>query len=403
MLSRQAIPVRNPSPGVSPTFPTCVGHSSKVAIGNRRSLRYGIYRSVLLVVTPMLASPGMAVLHAAETVEVPLLVEKVDGCVSESGLIRLPQEHVQRDPQQIVIEGEEASALSLDDKIFSDPDGLRGVDRDASNGRFICYMNDARYRFKVTTPGKYVVWMRVWAPWAGGWSHTETMDDKGLTLDNDYRLKPELLATLRKQGGGPRSLLDAVMQPNDARLKKWLWIKPTLSPSQQPDVYDLSAGVHELKFDYQGGIRLDKIILARDMNFTPEGKGPPAPGGERIEMRHADHRRRTTKGRQELAGTPRRDRPGRRTRGHVLLDRRRLAVDAVYRSDGHQVASRPRRRPRSHPLPIRVDPVAATGVARLAASGLGVRVGRRTRGSAAHRGVAGKHPRYVRSRDTDGR
>ena len=314
-------------------------------------MRQNVKKIILSVIVGI--SALWAADHAwAETVEVPLLVEKLYGCVSESGMIRLPQEHVQRDPQQIVIEGEEATTLSLDDKIFSDPEGLRGADPEASNGRFVCYLNDARYRFKVTTPGKYVVWMRVWAPWAGGWGHTETMDDKGLTLDNDYRLKPELLAALRKQGGGPRSLLDAVMQPNDARLKKWLWIKPTLSPSQQPDVYDLSVGVHELKFDYQGGIRLDKIILTRDMTFTPEGKGPPVPAGSGSKcgtLITGDVRPKAVKSWRELRGVI--DPAGGQVAMYYSTDGG-CAVDAVYRSDGHQVASRPRRRSRSHPLPV---------------------------------------------------
>ena len=279
MLSRRRVPLRHPNSGLPFLYTTCTVDATKATIGNHRSLGYNICRFVVLVIATILVSPDMASSFAANAVEVPLLVEKVDGCVSENGLIRLPQEHVQRDPRHIVMEGEEATALSLDDKIFSDPDGLRGVDPEASNGRFICYMSDARYRFKVVTPGKYVVWMRVLSPWAGIWCHTEMMDDAGLTLDNDYRLKPELQAARAKKGGGPRSLLDVVMQPNDTRLKKWIWIKPTLGASQQPSIHELSAGIHELKFDYLGGIRLDKIILTRDINFTPEGKGPPAPAG----------------------------------------------------------------------------------------------------------------------------
>ena len=213
-------------------------------------------------------------------VEIPLIIGTLENGVSEAGVIRLPQEHVQVDPQYIAMEAEEATSIAFADNIFSDPEGLRGADPEASGGRFICRISEVRYRFKVTQPGNYVVWTRLWAPGPGGWCRTESMDDASGGPTSDDKLKNSMKTGAEQAGGGPRSVVDISLQPGDPRLKQWIWVKPALSGGGEPCRYELSAGWHELKFNYEGGIRLDKLILTRDPAFTPEGLAPLAMAGE---------------------------------------------------------------------------------------------------------------------------
>lgn len=242
--------------------------------------KFRVVAGALVGSLPVLAAAAPIGDAVSRRVEIPLVISKLENCVSEAGVVRLPQAHVQTDPQHIAIEAEDATSISFADNIFSDPEGLRGADPAASAGRFITRVSEVRYRFKVTQPGNYVVWTRLWAPGPGGWCRTEAMDDASGGPTSDDKLKNSMKTGAEQAGGGPRSVLDISLQPGDPRLKQWIWVKPTLGNGSEPCRYELAAGWHELKFNYEGGIRLDKLILTRDSAFTPEGKAPLAMAGE---------------------------------------------------------------------------------------------------------------------------
>lgn len=238
-----------------------------------------------------LGAAGMAVAREAdgrtEPVSIPLGIETMEGVVAHDGLIRLPQIQRQHHPDYIVIEAEDAQVIRFEQRIFQDDELLRGMDPEASNGRFVAHMQEIVFEFEITTPGDYIVMSRVWAPWHGSWNRTETMNawEQDLHVHSaDAESKRSVMLpgdTLGDTGAAESvNVVDLLVHdPNSPLLKQWIWVKPYDRRTGKPHVYRLEAGRNQLKFNYQGGIRLDKLILARNHEELPTGIGPAAGRG----------------------------------------------------------------------------------------------------------------------------
>jgi hypothetical protein len=150
-----------------------------------------------------------------------LRVEKTTGLESFGSGARFAGTFAQRTEEPVVMEAELATSLAL-------RDGHTPVaDAQASGGGYIDYVASGTWELAVKTPGQYQAWERASFPWAGGWNHSENMDGK----------QAQGVADGGKPGDG------------------WKWVKA--------GTYDLSAGPHSFQLSYEGGARLDVIVLSR--------------------------------------------------------------------------------------------------------------------------------------------
>jgi len=209
---------------------------------------------------------------APEVIEVELSTARASGCDVRGSSLRLSDALVVQDRDRpIVIEAEAADVLVFqkDKALVELKRKKKGIDQDyhveakpwtvqkdpkASGGEYIDWVAYAEYRFQVTTPGRYVRWMRYAVP-GPSFFHLESIDDEEPFWDLE--------------------------EPTDAPRLAWLW-KPAEVRYKAPRrrvYYDLDAGDHTLKLHtYYNGARLDKIVLTRDLDWRPEGKGPaPTP------------------------------------------------------------------------------------------------------------------------------
>lgn len=150
-------------------------------------------------------------------------VERAVGMESFGAGARFAGTFVQQADEPVVMEAENATTLTLRDG------HTPGADPQASGGGYIHYVAAASFRFSLKTPGKYLAWQRAYFPWKGGWNHTESMD-KG----------PGVL------------VIDGTRGPEEG----WQWIKA--------GEYTLAAGEHTFETAYEGGARLDLVVLSRD-------------------------------------------------------------------------------------------------------------------------------------------
>ncbi len=159
---------------------------------------------------------------ARVTVTQNLGVEKAVGMESFGSGARFAGTFVQQADEPVVMEAENATSLTLRDG------HTPGADPQASGGGYIHYVAAATFRFSLKTPGKYLAWERAYFPWKGGWNHTESMD------------------------GGPGTVvIDGTRGPEEG----WQWIKA--------GEYTLGAGEHVFQTAYEGGARLDLVVLSR--------------------------------------------------------------------------------------------------------------------------------------------
>ncbi|MBU4212355.1 MAG: hypothetical protein KKD33_07210, partial [Verrucomicrobia bacterium] len=243
----------------------------------RRGNNMRRFLSAALIGNVLLLFAGISFAEEKTESAVPIIFEKTENVVIEAGKIRLPQEQVQDEKTGlVVIEAEDAASINYTEKIYQNSADLAGADTEASNGYFISHVQGVKYIFHITKPGKYFIWSRVWQPWEGYWNRTEMMDDDSVSAEanNDARLKADELNKDRNVLASARRNSVTDLNTGEAKVKEWVWIKPRSIATKQPLIYDLSAGKHELKFDFNGGIRLDKIIITDDPSFKPEGKGP---------------------------------------------------------------------------------------------------------------------------------
>ena len=186
--------------------------------------------------TAQLGTSGPA--SSAETIRVELSPARATGCDIRGSVIHLSDAAVvQEGDAPIVIEAEAADVL-----VFQKDKALvelkkKGIDQDyhietkpwsvqkspkASGGEYIDWVAYAEYRFRVTTPGRYVRWFRYTVP-GPSFYHLESIDDEVPFWDLE--------------------------EPTDAPKLTWLW-KPAevrLRAPRRRVYYDLDAGDHTLK------------------------------------------------------------------------------------------------------------------------------------------------------------
>ncbi len=150
-----------------------------------------------------------------------LRVDRATGLESFGSGARCVGAFDQRADEPVVMEAENATTMTLRDG------HTPGADAQASAGGYIHYVASATWKFTLKTPGKYVAWERAFFPWAGGWNHTESVD-----------------------GGAGAPILDGSRTPEEG----WQWIRA--------GEYNLAAGEHVFQTAYEGGARLDVIVLA---------------------------------------------------------------------------------------------------------------------------------------------
>ncbi len=150
-----------------------------------------------------------------------LRVDRATGFESFGSGARFIGSFVQRADEPVVIEAENAATLALRDG------HTPGTDPQASGGGYIHFVASASWKFTLRTAGRYIAWERAFFPWAGGWNHTESMD-----------------------GGAGITIIDGMRTPEEG----WQWIRA--------GEYDLAAGEHVFQTAYEGGARLDVIVLS---------------------------------------------------------------------------------------------------------------------------------------------
>lgn len=116
-------------------------------------------------------------------------------------------------------------------------------------------MGVVHYKVKINTPGRYYVWVRAYSSGA---------EDNGLHVGFDNTWPDH----------GQR------MQWCEGK-NQWTWASKQRTEKEHcgvpKEIYlDIEkAGVHDIQFSLrEDGFEMDKFILTKDINFTPEGEGP---------------------------------------------------------------------------------------------------------------------------------
>ena len=156
-------------------------------------------------------------------------MDKVDGATTTGTGARFPGVFAQNSDEPLRLEAECATELSIQQ--------APGYDRSAFGGGYIHYVDSARWKFTVKTPGRYTAWERALFPTPGNWNHNESMDGAS----------------------------GVYVQDQSGKSMGWVWVKG--------GTYDLAAGEHVFEMAYLGGARLDVVILSRDGVKAP---GPDA-------------------------------------------------------------------------------------------------------------------------------
>ncbi len=108
---------------------------------------------------------------------------------------------------------------------------------------------ELRYQVQFTTPGAYYVWVRYNAPGNGG-------DAVHVGLDN-------------AEVPGAALINDSSAPPN-----KWIWTRHTMN-GKDATLTVATPGLHTINvWMAKDGMRLDRLLLTADANFTPDGDGP---------------------------------------------------------------------------------------------------------------------------------
>ncbi|MCC6581455.1 MAG: hypothetical protein IT440_13545, partial [Phycisphaeraceae bacterium] len=209
---------------------SCITMARKVCLG----------LALLLAAIPTLPGAALAAEDAIENQALKLEFPKSDNEADrDGGCLLLRGAYVQpADQPLIVVEAERATTtrmVSEKGKVVADP--LAG------GGYCLEEVRTLAFSLKVAKAGKYVAWYRGWFPHAGGWIHSDQMDDG------------EMITNADSQGD---------------KLNTWVWCRgPVYELTEGPHVWSLSP------FAWCGGARLDKLVLAPE-SWTPpeEGMGP---------------------------------------------------------------------------------------------------------------------------------
>lgn len=165
--------------------------------------------------------------------------ERLKDCVVEDGVLRLPEPlPYQHNGDAIVLEAEDCRSLQRQNERGGSVRAPK-----ASGGRGIAFVSEAVYHFAVRRPGDYTYWQRVWIPRKAYWVHSVQVDDRP-----------------------PMRMRFGTRKEDEAKV--WFWIRGKR--------VHLDAGVHSLAVrNLHNGKRLDRLVLAPEEDWHPEGAGPP--------------------------------------------------------------------------------------------------------------------------------
>ena len=162
----------------------------------------------------------------------PLSPLPSDVAVVDGTSLRLPGAFVQEGDRPLVFNAADATVLSMT------PGQGFGGEGAPAGGLYVQNVDNAEYKFTVTTPGHYQLWERAWFP-GHGYNHEERLEDgQGGTVVDDTKETP---------------------------LNQWVWVK---APA-----YSLTLGEHRLTLSYHGGARLDRFAFTRALDTPPAGDG----------------------------------------------------------------------------------------------------------------------------------
>jgi len=200
-----------------------------------------------------------AVLSAAERI-FPFEAEILNGCYTESGIVRLHRElPSQKNAENVVIAAAKPYRIFFQEDVFARKAGARSDelvqikksaveytpqndDPEAKHG-YIDYAKLASYQYQIKTPGKYTVWFRVWTPSVANWQFFVS-DDQGT-----------------RHVVGLKGFIPAA--------KKWFWKKGFTTW--------LNAGNHQIQImQAMNGKRISAVLLTRDPSFVPSGDVSPS-------------------------------------------------------------------------------------------------------------------------------
>jgi len=202
----------------------CNGHDFRLELPRAGAMTVA---SITVTALPAVASP-------VKPLRIPFSPVKLAAVTADGEIIRLPGRFTQDGEQAIVMNAADATELSMTNG------KLMGADGAPAGGRYIHFVEQARYCFSVVTAGRYQLWERAYFPVKGSWDHSEDLDGKQVFT----------------------SIIDSA---NTLEAGRWHWVKAGR--------YQLSPGEHTFSLSYHGGARLDRLVFSRDLDTPPAGDG----------------------------------------------------------------------------------------------------------------------------------
>ena len=201
---------------------------------NGHDFRLELPRTGNVMVSAIRVTALPPVAAVVQPVRIPLSPVQLTGVVADGDIIRLPGRFTQDGDHPIVINAADASELSMTNGKSLGADGA------PAGHRYIQFVEQARYRFTVVTPGAYQLWERAYFPVKGYWNHTEDIDN--------VQQNPSIIDSANTLDAG-----------------RWQWVKA--------GHYTLTAGEHTFSLSYHGGARLDRLVFSRDLDTPPVADG----------------------------------------------------------------------------------------------------------------------------------
>lgn len=198
---------------------------------------------------PILVAVAVLAVHVvrAEMMNARIRFEPSE-TVSQAGRsLCLKTEVVQMRPDILVIEPNEFDVFQP-----ANPKGRIVQAEGSLSCAALTHMKELGWRFEISDPGDYVVWMRGWFPLAAGYNHGETLD-----------------------GGEIRNVVDSV---DGCKIDKFAplpgesamngkWLVPKMWHWYSNFTYSLAKGSHFLHFPpngaWCGGCLLDRIVMVK--------------------------------------------------------------------------------------------------------------------------------------------
>jgi len=195
----------------------------------------------------LLSAALVAGTASADMMNARIRFEESESVVQAGRSLCLKTEIVQELPGVLLIEPNEFSVFQP-----ANPKAKVADFEGSLSHATVTHMKELGWRFEITDPGEYVVWMRAWFPLAAGYNHGEKMDDgeQMAVVDSVDGAKIDKFGPLP----GGSAMDDKWLEP-----KMWHWY-----PNR---TYKLDKGRHFLHFPangaWCGGCLLDRIVLVK--------------------------------------------------------------------------------------------------------------------------------------------